>query len=247
MIVIPAIDIKGGRCVRLEQGRMNRETVFADSPQLMAIRWCEQGAERLHIVDLDGAVNGRPVNRSAIKSIVDAVPVPVQLGGGIRDMATLESYFDLGLNYAILGTAACKDPGFVEDACREFPGRIILGIDARAEKVALEGWVEDTLLTPRELAQRFESSRPAALVYTDINRDGMRSGPNLEATRKLARSVATPVIASGGIANLEDVKALLSLAEDGLAGMITGRAIYAGSLDFAAAVRVCREAASGRD
>ena len=238
MLVIPAIDLKGGRCVRLRQGRMADETVFSDVPEEMAVRWFEQGAERLHVVDLDGAVRGRPVNETVIRKIVRAVPVPVQLGGGIRDMAGLEACFDLGVRYAILGTVAGKDPDFVMGACERFPGRIILGIDSRDNRVAVEGWAEELEVTPLDLARRFEDLPVSALVYTDIHRDGMRTGPNVSATGALARAVRTPVIASGGISGIRDVQDLLPLEKDGVMGMITGRALYDGSLDLKSAIAV---------
>ena len=240
MIVIPAIDLKGGRCVRLKQGRMSDETVFSDVPEEMAVKWFEKGAERLHIVDLDGAVQGRPVNRDVIKRIVDSIPIPVELGGGIRDMATLEAYFDLGLHYLILGTVACKDPEFAKSACSVFPGKIILGIDARDDRVAVEGWTEEVDLTPVNMARQFEEAGVSAIIYTDIQRDGMRTGPNVEATRALAKAVKIPVIASGGISGVSDVENIMPLSEDGVIGMITGRALYDGSLDLSEAISVCK-------
>lgn len=240
MIVIPAIDLKGGRCVRLKQGRMSDETVFSDVPEEMAVKWFKKGAERLHIVDLDGAVQGRPVNRDVIKRIVDSIPIPVELGGGIRDMATLEAYFDLGLHYLILGTAACKDPEFTKSACSVFPGKIILGIDARDDCVAVEGWTEEVDLTPVNMARQFEEAGVSAIIYTDIQRDGMRTGPNVEATRALAKAVKIPVIASGGISGVSDVENIIPLSEDGVIGMITGRALYDGSLDLSEAISVCK-------
>ncbi len=240
MIVIPAIDIKEGRCVRLKQGRMNDETIFSEFPEEMAIKWFEQGAERLHMVDLDGAVKGRPVNRKAIKRIVDSIPIPVQLGGGIRDMATLNAYFELGLSFLILGTVAYKDPEFVRRASEKYPGKIILGIDAKKDRVAIEGWIEETDLTPVELAKQHEETGIAAIVYTDIQRDGMRSGPNVDATRTMARTVRIPVIASGGISGISDVVKILSLSQDGVTGMITGRALYDGSLDLAEAIKASK-------
>ncbi len=240
MIVIPAIDLKGGKCVRLKQGRMNEETVFSDKPQEMAANWYEKGAQRLHIVDLDGAVQGKPANRDAIRDIVKAVPIPVELGGGIRDMKTLEAYLDLGLHFVILGTVACKDPDLVREACRRFPGKIILGIDARGNRVAVEGWTEEWDMTPLHMARQFEDCGISAIIYTDIYRDGMRTGPNIEATGALARAVKIPVIASGGISGIEDVKNVAALSHDGVAGMITGRALYDGSLDLEAAIRVAK-------
>ena len=238
MLVIPAIDIKQGRCVRLKQGRMSDETVFSEFPEEMALKWYEQGAERLHMVDLNGAVEGRPVNRETIRKIVDAVPIPVQLGGGIRDMKTLHAYFDLGLSFVILGTVVYKDPQFVKRAADRYPGKIILGVDAKEDRVAVEGWTEETDSTPVELVKKYESDGIAAVVYTDILRDGMRTGPNVDATRNMARAVSIPVIASGGISGVADVAQIVSLSRDGVIGMITGRALYDGSLDLAEAIRV---------
>lgn len=238
MIIIPAIDIKGGRCVRLQQGLMSKETVFSDFPEEMAQRWADKGAQRLHIVDLDGAVQGRPVNAETIARIVEAVRIPVELGGGIRDVATLKAYFDLGIAYAILGTVALKNPDFVKEACNVFPGKIILGIDARGNRVAAEGWTEEFAETPLELARKFEFFNLAAIIYTDIFRDGMRTGPNTEATRALARALDTPVIASGGIADIRHVEELLQTEKDGVIGMITGRALYDGTLDLEEAIRL---------
>jgi phosphoribosylformimino-5-aminoimidazole carboxamide ribotide isomerase len=240
LIVIPAIDIKGGRCVRLKQGRMSEETVFSDYPEEMAVKWFEHGAERLHIVDLDGAVHGMPVNKGVIESVVNAVPIPVQLGGGVRDMKTLGAYFDLGLHYVILGTAAHKDPEFADEACGTFPGRIIIGIDAREDRVSVEGWTEETDITPLELAKRYEASGVSAIVYTDIHRDGMKRGPNVAATGALARDIGIPVIASGGISGLADVLKILPLSKKGVIGMITGRALYDGTLDLAEAIRAVK-------
>lgn len=219
---------------------MSDETVFSDVPEEMAVKWFEKGAERLHIVDLDGAVQGRPVNRDAIKRIVDSIPIPVELGGGIRDMATLEAYFDLGLHYLILGTVACKNPEFAKSACSVFPGKIILGIDARDDRVAVEGWTEEVDLTPVNMARQFEEAGVSAIIYTDIQRDGMRTGPNVEATRALAKAVKIPVIASGGISGVSDVENIIPLSEDGVIGMITGRALYDGSLDLSEAISVCK-------
>jgi phosphoribosylformimino-5-aminoimidazole carboxamide ribotide isomerase len=224
---------------------MSDETVFSDVPEEMAVKWFEKGAERLHIVDLDGAVQGRPVNRDVIERIVDSIPIPVELGGGIRDMATLEAYFELGLHYLILGTVACKDPEFAKGACSVFPGKIILGIDARDDRVAVEGWTEEVDLTPVNMARQFEEAGVSAIIYTDIQRDGMRTGPNVEATRALARAVKIPVIASGGISGVSDVENIMPLSEDGVIGMITGRALYDGSLDLSEAISICK--GKGRD
>jgi phosphoribosylformimino-5-aminoimidazole carboxamide ribotide isomerase len=216
---------------------MSEETIFSDFPEEMARRWVDQGAERLHLVDLDGAVQGRGVNGETIRRVVEAVPVPVELGGGIRNMDTLEAYLDLGISYVILGTMAHKDPDLVRGACEAFPGKIILGIDAKAERVAVEGWTEEVSWTPAALARHYEGAGISAIIYTDIQRDGMRTGPNVEGTRALARAVGIPVIASGGISGLSDVMRLLSLADDGVMGMITGRALYDGSLDLGEAIR----------
>ena len=240
MIVIPAIDIKNGRCVRLKQGRMSDETVYSDHPEEIAARWHNKGAERIHIVDLDGAVKGRPVNSETIKRIVDAVPVPTQLGGGIRDMETIESYLELGISQVILGTVAYKNPEFVTGACKKFPGRIILGIDASKGLVAVEGWVEKTDMTVIEMVKRFESVGIWAIIYTDIQRDGMFSGPNIDATRELAEATSIPVIASGGISGTDDIRKLLSLEQYGVMGMITGKALYEGNMDLAEAIKITR-------
>ncbi|MGA7965359.1 MAG: 1-(5-phosphoribosyl)-5-[(5-phosphoribosylamino)methylideneamino]imidazole-4-carboxamide isomerase [Gammaproteobacteria bacterium] len=239
MLVIPAIDIKEGRCVRLRQGKMSEETIFSDHPEEMAKKWFDAGAQRLHLVDLDGAVQGRPVNLEAIRRIVKSAPIPVELGGGVRDMTTMTAYLELGIQYVILGTVAWKHPEFVAAACKAFPGRIILGIDAKDGVVALEGWTENAPLGPVELAGKFEKEDLAAIIYTDIRRDGMRSGCNVEATKSLALSVDVPVIASGGISGLADVLEILPLAEHGVVGMITGRALYDGSLDLKEAIEVC--------
>lgn len=220
---------------------MTDETVFSEVPEEMAEKWFEQGAERLHVVDLDGAAQGRPVNTQVIKKIVSAIPIPVQLGGGVRDMIALEAYLDLGLNYVILGTAAHKDPGFAMRACDKFAGQIILGIDAREDQVAVEGWTEEISLTPVELAKRFQGSGVASIIYTDIHRDGMKTGPNVDATGALARAIQIPVIASGGISGISDVSEILTLEKDGVIGMITGRALYDGGLDLAEAIEVARE------
>jgi len=238
LIIIPAIDLKDGRCVRLKQGQLSDETIFSNTPEDMAVRWFEQGAKRLHLVDLDGAFQGKPINKTAIEKIIRAVPVPIQLGGGIRDMDTIKAYFDLGLHYLILGTVAHKDPKLVEEACDKFPGQILLGIDAKDDRVALEGWTEEIVLTPVELAKRFEGVSMTAVIYTDIHRDGMKTGPNVDATRALATAIQIPVIASGGISTISDVFEVSTLSENGVMGMITGRALYDGSLDLVEAIRV---------
>ncbi len=237
MLLIPAIDLKDGRCVRLKQGDMAAETVFSDDPGAVARHWVEQGARRIHLVDLNGAVAGRPRNEPAIRAIVDTVGgnVPVQLGGGIRDLDTIERYLDDGISYVIIGTAAVKNPGFLHDACSAFPGQIIVGLDARDGKVATDGWSKLTRHDVLDLARKFEGYGVEAVIYTDIGRDGMLTGVNVEATVRLARELRIPVIASGGFASLEDVEKLCAIESEGVTGAILGRALYEGKLDFRAA------------
>ncbi len=237
MLIIPAIDLKDGHCVRLKQGLMEDATLFSESPVDMARHWQEQGMRRLHLVDLNGAFAGKPVNHAVVRDIVDAVgaEVPVQLGGGIRDLDTIARYLDSGVSYVIIGTAAVKVPGFLHDACNAFPGQIIVGLDAKDGKVAVDGWSKMTHHDVIDLAQKFENYGVEAVIYTDIGRDGMLSGVNIEATVKLARSVSIPIIASGGVTNLDDVRQLCAVEHEGIGGAITGRAIYEGTLDFAAA------------
>jgi phosphoribosylformimino-5-aminoimidazole carboxamide ribotide isomerase len=237
MLVIPAIDLKDGHCVRLRQGEMHTAKVFSDNPAQMARHWVEQGARRLHLVDLNGAFAGKPVNDEAIQAIVAEVgeEVPVQLGGGIRDLDTIEHFLDDGVRYVIIGTAAVKNPGFLQDACVAFPGHIIVGLDAKDGKVAVEGWSKMTGHDVVDLAQRFQDYGVEAIVYTDIGRDGMLTGINVESTVKLAQALTIPVIASGGITNLDDVRLLCEAEEPGLIGAITGRALYEGTMDFRAA------------
>ena len=234
MLLIPAIDLKDGHCVRLKQGDLNDATVFSEDPAAMARHWVEQGARRLHLVDLNGAVAGRPKNESAVKAIIDSVggSIPVQLGGGIRDLDTIERYLDDGIAYVIIGTAAVKNPGFLHDACGAFPGQIIVGLDAREGKVATDGWSKLTGHEVIDLAKKFEGYGIEAIIYTDIGRDGMLSGINIEATVKLAQAVSVPVIASGGLSKLADVEALCAIEDEGIEGVICGRAIYSGDLDF---------------
>ncbi len=240
MIIIPAIDLKDGHCVRLKQGVMEDATVFSEDPAAMARHWLEQGAQRLHLVDLNGAFAGKPVNESAIKAITDAVgdEIPVQLGGGIRDLETIERYLDDGVSYVIIGTAAVKNPGFLHEACDAFPGHIIVGLDAKDGKVAVDGWSKLTGHDVVDLAQKFEGYGVEAVIYTDIGRDGMLSGVNIDATVNLARALNIPVIASGGITDLEDVKRLCAVEGEGIMGAITGRAIYQGTLNFGAAQKL---------
>ena len=240
MLLIPAIDLKDGHCVRLKQGDMNDATVFSEDPAAMARHWIKQGARRLHLVDLNGAFAGKPKNEAAIKSILKEVgdEIPVQLGGGIRDLDTIERCLDDGISYVIIGTAAVKNPGFLHDACTAFSGHIIVGLDARDGKVAVDGWSKMTGHDVVDLAKKFEDYGVEGVVYTDIGRDGMLSGVNIEATVKLARALRMPVIASGGVATLKDVKALCAVADEGIIGAITGRAIYEGKLDFAKAQKL---------
>lgn len=243
MLIIPAIDLKDGHCVRLKQGLMEEATVFSEDPAEMARHWLAQGARRLHLVDLNGAFAGKPVNEGAIKAIVDAVgeDVPVQLGGGIRDLDTIARYLDDGIRYVIIGTAAVKTPGFLHDACNAFPGHIIVGLDAKEGKVAVDGWSKMTHHDVIDLAQKFQDYGVEGVIYTDIGRDGMLSGVNIEATVKLAQALTIPVIASGGITNLDDVRHLCAVEKEGIMGAITGRAIYEGTLDFAAAQKLSDE------
>ena len=235
MLIIPAIDLKDGRCVRLQQGRMDKATVFSEDPVAMARHWAEQGALRLHIVDLNGAVAGRPKNQKIITEMIRAVgeATPIELGGGIRDLDTIENYLDAGVAYIIIGTAAVKNPGFVHDACYAFPGHIIVGLDAKDGKVAVEGWSKMTGHDVIDLAKKYEDYGVEALIYTDIGRDGMLDGINVEATLRLAQAIKTPLIASGGLHNLDDVKRVQSTLEpEGVIGVIAGRALYEGKLDF---------------
>lgn len=234
MLLIPAIDLQDGRCVRLRQGDLDDATVFSDDPGAIATQWLDQGARRLHLVDLNGAVSGKPINRAAINAIIKAVDdeIPVQIGGGIRDLDTIEAYLDSGMSYVIIGTAAVKSPGFLRDACSAFPGHIIVGLDARDGKVATEGWSKLTRHDVLDLAKKFEDYGCESIIYTDIGRDGMLSGVNVEATVNLSRHVSIPVIASGGVANLDDIKALCDVEHEGIEGVILGRSLYEGTLDF---------------
>jgi phosphoribosylformimino-5-aminoimidazole carboxamide ribotide isomerase len=239
MLLIPAIDLKDGKCVRLRQGRMDDATVFSDDPVETAARWVAAGARRLHLVDLNGAFAGQPVNSDAVRAIAAAYPdLPIQVGGGIRDERTIAAYLDAGVRWCIIGTQAVKEPELVARACRAFPGNVIVGLDAKDGQVAINGWAVVTDHRVEDLARRFESDGVEAVVYTDIGRDGMLTGPNVEATRRLAEAVAIPVIASGGITHLDDVRALAAVADSGIIGAITGRAIYEGTLDFAEGQRI---------
>ena len=237
MLLIPAIDLKDGHCVRLKQGDMDQSTIFGEDPAAMARKWVDAGARRLHLVDLNGAFAGTPKNYSAIKSILKEVgdDIPVQLGGGIRDLDTIEKYIDGGLRYVIIGTAAVKNPGFLKDACSAFGGHIIVGLDAKDGKVATDGWSKLTGHEVVDLAKKFEDWGVESIIYTDIGRDGMLSGINIDATVKLAQALSIPVIASGGLSNMADIEQLCAVESEGVEGVICGRAIYSGDLDFAAA------------
>lgn len=240
MIVIPAIDLKEGKCVRLEQGLMDKDTVFNDNPGAQAKAWQDQGAELLHIVDLDGAFAGEPKNRAAIEDIVAAITIPSQLGGGIRDIATIEAYLSLGLSRVIIGTAAQRNPELVREACAKFPGQIVVGIDAKNGMVAVQGWAELTDITAVDLAKKFEGFGVSAIIYTDISRDGMLQGPNLESTKALAEAVSIPVIASGGVSSLRDIENLMAIESSGITGVITGKAVYTGAINLAEAVALTK-------
>ncbi|MCL2020883.1 MAG: 1-(5-phosphoribosyl)-5-[(5-phosphoribosylamino)methylideneamino]imidazole-4-carboxamide isomerase [Betaproteobacteria bacterium] len=243
MLIIPAIDLKNGQCVRLKQGLMEQTTVFFDRPGEAARRWLDAGARRLHLVDLDGAFAGAPKNISAIREILREVgdTIPVQLGGGIRDLDTIERGLDIGLSYVIIGTAAVTNPDFARDACSVFPGHIIVGLDAKDGRVAVDGWSKLTGHEVVDLAKKYEDYGVEAIVYTDIGRDGMLTGLNIEATVRLARSLSIPVVASGGLSSLADIEALCAVEEEGIIATIAGRAIYDGSLDFSAAQALADE------
>jgi phosphoribosylformimino-5-aminoimidazole carboxamide ribotide isomerase len=236
MIIIPAVDIKNGKCVRLVQGRKEDETVFADDPAAMAQRWAQAGAELIHVVDLDGAFEKSPQNLSAIENILQSVDTPIQLGGGIRNEQTVRRFLDMGIERVIIGTEAIRHPEFVERIAGLYPGRIIVGIDARQGLVAIEGWTETTRIKAIDLARRFENCGVAAINFTDIYRDGTQTGPNIEETRRLAEAVDIPVVASGGVATIQDIYNLLPLEASGVMGIITGKALYSGTLDFKAAL-----------
>lgn len=240
MLLIPAIDLKDGHCVRLKQGDMDQSTVFSEDPAAMARNWVDKGARRVHLVDLNGAFAGKPRNEQAIRAILKEVgsEVDVQLGGGIRDLDTIERYLDAGLRYVIIGTAAVKNPGFLQDACTAFGGHIIVGLDAKDGKVATDGWSKLTGHEVVDLAKKFEDYGVESIVYTDIGRDGMLTGINIEATVKLAQSLSIPVIASGGLSNLEDIRKLCAVEDEGVEGVICGRSIYSGDLDFEAAQKL---------
>ena len=239
MLIIPAIDLKDGKCVRLKQGVLEDATVFSEDPGATAAHWAKLGARRLHVVDLNGAAAGRPKNENAIKAIVAAAgDMPIQLGGGIRDLDTIERYIDSGISYVIIGTAAVKTPGFLHDACTAFTGHVMVALDAKDGKVAVDGWSKMTGHDVIDLAKKFEDYGTEAIIYTDIGRDGMLTGVNIKATVELARQLTVPIIASGGVADLDDVKALCKVESEGIVGAITGRAVYQGTLDFTAAQKL---------
>ena len=242
MLVIPAIDLKDGQCVRLKQGLMEETTVFSEDPVTMASQWAQEGARRLHLVDLNGAFAGTPINRTVVNEITaNYQGLPVQIGGGIRTIETIESYLIAGVSWVIIGTSAVETPEMVAEACREFPGKIIVGLDAKDGLVATDGWAKVTNIKATELAQRFEQDGVESIVYTDIARDGMMQGVNIEQTLGMAHACSIPIIASGGITNMDDIKALREVADQGVMGAITGRAIYEGTLDLAEAQAYCDE------
>lgn len=240
MLIIPAIDLKNGQAVRLKQGDFSRSTVYSSDPVEVALKWQKAGAERIHIVDLDGSLAGIPRNKEVIRRIAGSIKVPIELGGGIRDLATIESYFEAGIRFAIVGSAAIKNPGLVEAACAKFPGRIIVGIDARDGMVAVEGWTEATTKSAVELARSFEQFSLDSIIYTDINRDGMETGVNVEATRRLAEAVGIPVTASGGVASLQDIRELKKVEQSGITAVIIGKALYTGAVDLEEAIKAAQ-------
>ncbi len=246
MIVIPAVDIKNGKCVRLAQGRMEDETVFSDNPSAMAERWAADGAEVIHVVDLDGAVEKRPRNLETIARIVATVGARIQVGGGIRSEDTVKMFLDMGVYRVIIGTEAIRNPAMVKNACRRFPGRIIVGIDARDGLVAIEGWTQTTRVKAVDLARQFEDIGVAAINFTDIHRDGMQTGPNIPETRRLAESISIPVVASGGVSTLQDIIDLMPLAAVGVVGVITGKALYSGALQLKEAIEASRQAVAAK-
>lgn len=240
MIIIPAVDIKNGKCVRLAQGRMDAETVFSDNPAAMAKKWQDEGAEMIHVVDLDGAIEKRPKNLDSIKAIRRQISAGVQVGGGIRNEETIRMFLDIGVDRVIIGTEAIRNPELVENACRLFPGRIVVGIDARNGLVAIEGWTQTTRVKAIDLAKQFEDIGVSAINFTDIHRDGMQTGPNIEETRRLAEAISIPVVASGGVSDLEDIVRLMPLADAGVVGVITGKALYSGTLNLKKAIEITK-------
>jgi phosphoribosylformimino-5-aminoimidazole carboxamide ribotide isomerase len=240
MIIIPAIDLKDGKCVRLRQGRMDQETIYSGNPVEVAKHWELKGAERLHVVDLNGAVTGKPFHSSLIKEMIRSVSIPVEVGGGIRNIETIEDYLSSGAGWVILGTAALRNRVLLTEACQQFPGKVILGIDAKEGRVAIEGWKEEASIKAIDLVKEVEGVGLSAIIFTDIERDGMSTGLNRQMTRSLARSTSIPVIASGGVSRIEDIVKLMEMESDGIIGVITGRALYAGSLDLEEAIRITK-------
>jgi phosphoribosylformimino-5-aminoimidazole carboxamide ribotide isomerase len=240
MIIIPAVDLKDGRCVRLSQGKMDQESVYSEHPVEMAMHWESMGAERLHVVDLNGAVTGKPFHRTLIKEIIQSIRIPIEVGGGIRDLPTVEDYLSSGTRWVILGTAAIRNRSMIEEACRRFPERVILGIDAKEGRVAIQGWNELVSLEALDLARQFEGMGLSGIIFTDIERDGMGTGLNFESTKKIAQSTSIPVIASGGVSRIKDIERLLELERDGIIGVIVGRALYTGQLDLEEAIRITK-------
>jgi phosphoribosylformimino-5-aminoimidazole carboxamide ribotide isomerase len=240
MIVIPAVDLKDGRCVRLSQGRMDQESIYSEHPVEMAMYWESKGAERLHVVDLTGAVTGKPFHRTLIKEIIQSVHIPIEIGGGIRDLPTIEDYLSSGVRWVILGTAAIQNRPLIEEACHRFPERVILGIDAKGGRVAIQGWNEVVSLEATDLIKQFEEIGFSAIIFTDIERDGMGTGLNFESTRKLTQSTSIPVIASGGVSRIEDIEHLLELEPVGVIGVIVGRALYTGKVNLEEAIRITK-------
>ncbi|MDJ0985556.1 MAG: 1-(5-phosphoribosyl)-5-[(5-phosphoribosylamino)methylideneamino]imidazole-4-carboxamide isomerase [Desulfobacterales bacterium] len=238
MIIIPAVDIKDGKCVRLLQGRMDDDTVYSDDPEAMAAKWERLGAERIHVIDLDGAFLKNPQNVESIRKIAGSVQVPIQLGGGIRNEKTVDMYLEMGIKYVIIGTEAIKNPTFVRNICQAYPGQVIVGIDAREGKVAIDGWTQTTQVEAVDLARKFEDCGVAAINFTDIARDGMQTGPNLAATKQLAEAISIPVVASGGVSSIQDIKDLLPLETSGVIGVIVGKALYSGALELKSALEL---------
>lgn len=241
MIIIPAVDIKNGKCVRLLQGRMDAETIYSDQPQAMAAKWARLGAPLIHVVDLDGAFAKSPQNVSSIRNILGSVDVPIQVGGGIRNEKTVHMYLQMGIQRVIIGSEAINKPAFVKKVCKKYPDRVVIGIDARNGKVAIDGWKETTRIEAVDLAKKFEDCGIAAINFTDIHRDGMQTGPNLEAIRRLAEAISIPVVASGGISSIRDIERLLPLEEVGVVGIIIGKALYSGGLDLKEALDLTRQ------
>jgi phosphoribosylformimino-5-aminoimidazole carboxamide ribotide isomerase len=244
LIIIPAVDIKDGKCVRLLQGRKDKETVFSDDPVAMARRWQQEGARRIHVIDLDGAFEKKPKNLAVIERMIQEIDVPIQVGGGIRERKAVDRYMQAGADRVIIGTEAIRNPDLVAECCKDYPNRVVVAIDARGGLVAIEGWVETTRTPAVELARRFEATGIAAINFTDIHRDGMQTGPNIEETRKLAEAISLPVVASGGVSSIEDIRNLLPLEAVGVVGVITGKALYAGTLRLADAIAASGDAAA---